>query len=329
MASIMHFLLTLLIPGSLGTYTIVCSDSGAKGKIDAAIQEASAMASNAITQIDDLSKDTTAAAFNPLFKASDVRTLTSLYTSVKNIATIPLQITFYCEENHVDWSDAFGGWIDTAFTYTASDGSTRHVPRYGPLPNEPHQKPGAKGSYTLLGYQIQLTSGVADCSNQAHIYVSSTRVSPPKNGPLDHRTLAEINANGLLEGYTALDTLKPLSETIFHELMHAVGGLERPTGGKKRISDNPAPPVVLKKIYGFENCVAVNDKRLILILNGVTPLKRAECPMILAKALYLQIKGKPTYWSTGAVDKDTLKPAGVSNPTPSSKMRRSILAWIA
>lgn len=69
-----------------------------------------------------------------------------------------------------------------------------------------------------------MTSGVADCSNQAHIYVSSNRVSPPENDGLDHRSLGDINANGLLDGFTALDQLKPLSETIFHELMHAVGG---------------------------------------------------------------------------------------------------------
>lgn len=75
---------------------------------------------------------------------------------------------------------------------------------------------------------------------------------------------------------------------------------------------------------------------------GATPLTRAECPMILAKgknhldrkgyrtstdhstdfkvdiALYLQIKGKATYWSTGVVDPETLQPAGIQPPESTS-----------
>ena len=38
-----------------------------------------------------------------------------------------------------------------------------------------------------------------------------------------------VNKDGLLEGYTALDQFKPLSETILHELMHVVGGSKSTT----------------------------------------------------------------------------------------------------
>lgn len=74
-----------------------------------------------------------------------------LYQSVKDVATIPLQVTFYCEEKHISWSDAYGYWIDTAYTYKADDQSTKHVPRYGPLSKDSSKKPGARGSYTSLG----------------------------------------------------------------------------------------------------------------------------------------------------------------------------------
>ncbi|XXG94043.1 hypothetical protein Hte_000294 [Hypoxylon texense] len=171
-----------------------------------------------------------------------------------------------------------------------------------------------------------MTDGVADCSNQAHIYVSSRRVNPPASDGLDHRTLADVKADGLKGGYTSLDQLKPLSETIFHELMHAVGGLENPKSGKKKITDNAAAPVVTGKIYGFKQCVELNRNRLFLIALGATPLRRAECPMILAKALYLQIKGKPTYWSTGAVDEDTLKPFGLPDQSSSSSIAITVSA---
>lgn len=64
----------------------------------------------------------------------------------------------------------------------------------------------------------------ADFSKQAHIMVSKKRWDPPANDGLDHRPLATVRTDGLLDGYTALDQHKPLSETVFHELMHVVGG---------------------------------------------------------------------------------------------------------
>lgn len=65
-----------------------------------------------------------------------------------------------------------------------------------------------------------MTSDVADCSDQAHIYVLSKRINPPTDGSdhLDHRNLDDINSQGLHPDYAALDSLKQLSETIFHEV---------------------------------------------------------------------------------------------------------------
>ena len=54
--------------------------------------------------------------------------------------------------------------------------------------------------------------------------INKKRWNPPANDGLDHRPLDTVNKDGLPDGYTALDQLKPLSETVFHELMHAVGG---------------------------------------------------------------------------------------------------------
>ncbi|KAI1743326.1 hypothetical protein F4680DRAFT_445202 [Xylaria scruposa] len=305
----MRFPLLLLLPGSLAGYTVVCRDGAGTSRIEAAIQEAKKMASNARDKIADLTHDTTAAAFTPLFKPSDVGTLTILYNRVVNIATNPLQITFYCDPTFVDWSDPFQRWIDTGFTYTAKDGSTKSVSLYK-IGRDQSKNPAAKGSFTTLGYKQDLANGdVADFSNQAHISISKNRWDPPTGDGYDHRSLDQVNQDGLLDHFTALDQLKSLSHTVFHELMHAVGGTVNPKSGMKKITDNSIPPAVLGQIYGYKQCVQANR-----VFLGDGPLQRADCPTILAKALYLQIKGKPTYWSTGAVDKDTLKPVGVPPP---------------
>ncbi|KAI0452150.1 hypothetical protein F5B21DRAFT_354841 [Xylaria acuta] len=327
----MRFPFLLFIPGSLAGYTIVCGDETGISKIEAAIQEAIKMANNARDQIADLTHDTTAAAFDPLFEAGDVGTLTTLYNSVVNIASNALQVTFYCEATHVDWSEPFRRWIDTAFTYTANDGSTKSVSLYK-VGQDHSKKPGASGSsFTTVGYRNDLPNGdVADFSNQAHIMINKKRWDPPANDGLDHRPLDTVNQDGLLDGYTALDQLKPLSETVFHEMMHAVGGTVAPNRGRAKINDDPIVPAVPGKIYGYKQCVKVNQERHNLFdLLGGSPLRRAECPMMLAKALYLQIKGQPTYWSTGDVDKDTLKPAGIPPPSGTTKLRRTGIMWYA
>lgn len=74
-----------------------------------------------------------------------------LYTSVVDIATIDLQVTFYCESTHIDWSDPFSRWVDTDFVYTATDGSTKSVALYK-VGQDHSKKPGASGSsFTTVG----------------------------------------------------------------------------------------------------------------------------------------------------------------------------------
>ncbi|PMD63191.1 uncharacterized protein K444DRAFT_626931 [Hyaloscypha bicolor E] len=108
--------------------------------------------------------------------------------------------------------------MDTAYTYTAKDGKIKHVTQYRIAAGNPGTLPGTKGSYT--SYQIQKTADVADCSDQAHVYVWPARINPPIDGSdgYDHRSLSEINSQGIDLHFAALDTIKPLSETIFHEV---------------------------------------------------------------------------------------------------------------
>jgi hypothetical protein len=76
---------------------------------------------------------------------------------VQNIDTDPLDVTFFCDENHIEWSDPRNGWMDTAYTYTATDGTIRHVNQYRVAAGNPGTLPGIKGSYATLGQSISYT----------------------------------------------------------------------------------------------------------------------------------------------------------------------------
>ncbi|OTA95915.1 hypothetical protein M434DRAFT_28411 [Hypoxylon sp. CO27-5] len=286
-------------------YMVACKNTNDHAKITNAVNEASQWALNAISAIQNLNHDTTKAAFNPLFQSSDVQTLTMLYTGVRDIASNSIEVKIYCKEDHVKWSDKYGGWADMDYTYRDNRGVTQRITNYyidRSSSSRSDRSPGSKGSYTTIGYRMNISPGlVADCSNQAHIYVNPTRVNPPPNTPYDHRSLDLVRREGLKSGYTALDTLKPLAETIFHELMHVLGGHVDINTGRQRITDGPN-----KDTYKYAKCVALNANRS---PHSTKPTEVAECPMILAKALYLStIKGKPVFWSKGAVNRDTGKP---------------------
>ncbi|KAH8744097.1 hypothetical protein BGZ57DRAFT_960599 [Hyaloscypha finlandica] len=314
-------LLALWVINAEAIYTIQCTDLSSSAKIQSAITEASAMATNALAQLLLPNEAMVAAAFTPLFIASDVPTLQGLYTKVQNIATDPFFVTFFCDENHIQWSDPRNGWMDTAYTYTSKDGKIKHVTQYRIAAGNPGTLPGTKGSYTSLGYQIQMTADVADCSDQAHVYVWPTRINPPTDGSdgYDHRSLSEINSQGIDPNFAALDTIKPLSETIFHELMHVYGGLVNPTSGVKKIVD----VINGNRIRGYQSCVSTNVNRLV---NGYTPLQAADPPTILAKALYLQPKNKPPMmWDTGVVDPNTGTPVGLPGPGANPKRQIAVI----
>ncbi|OTA62900.1 hypothetical protein K449DRAFT_433820 [Hypoxylon sp. EC38] len=286
-------------------YTVTCKDTNDNVKVTNAVNEASQWALNAITAIQNLNHDTTKAAYNPLFRSSDVPTLIALYTGVRDIASNSIEVKIYCDENHVKWSNKYHGWADMDYTYRDNRGVAQPITDYyidRSSTSRSDRSPGSRGSYTTIGYRKQMNHGlVADFSNQAHIYVNPTRVNPPPNTAYDHRSLDLVRREGLKRGYTALDTLKPLAETIFHELMHVLGGHVDINTPRQRITDGPN-----KDVYKYPKCVALNANRN---PHSTKPTEVAECPMILAKALYLStIKGKPVFWSKGAVNRDTGKP---------------------
>jgi hypothetical protein len=73
-----------------------------------------------------------------------------------------------------------------------------------------------------IGARFKLNNGdTVDVSNQAHVFIASKRLSPPANTVYDHRPLTEVKRLGLREGYGSLDSMKPLAETIFHEVRHS------------------------------------------------------------------------------------------------------------
>jgi len=47
--------------------------------------------------------------------------------------------------------------MDTAYTYTATDGTIRHVNQYRVAAGNPGTLPGIKGSYATLGQSISYT----------------------------------------------------------------------------------------------------------------------------------------------------------------------------
>ncbi|KAF2661765.1 hypothetical protein K491DRAFT_647027 [Lophiostoma macrostomum CBS 122681] len=158
-------------------------------------------------------------------------------------------------------------------------------------------KPGTVGSYTTIGYKHD---DQWDTSSYSHIYIEEARRRPPASTQRDLRRYPDIVSGGLDKRYTYIENIKPLAQTVMHELLHAIGGLTDadPTTGKRsyRISDGPN-----SNMYGWLSC---NKQRTL----GISNANIADCITYLAQAIYLQIQGKDTYWSTGEVDPDTLHP---------------------
>lgn len=115
--------------------------------------------------------------------------------------------------------------MDTKYSFVDSCGKRQQFNYY--IGKAGGSKPGAKGSYTTNGYRADVrTGGHADMTSQKHIFIADKRLNPPSNSRLDHRTIMDISNQGFKPGHYSLDSLKPLSETVFHELTHAVGGRE-------------------------------------------------------------------------------------------------------
>ncbi|KAK1765306.1 hypothetical protein QBC33DRAFT_571852 [Phialemonium atrogriseum] len=92
---------------------------------------------------------------------------------------------------------------------------------------------------------------IADCSDQAHIFISDRRINP--DGTQDTRPFDTVVNDGLLPGFNILDAIHPLSQTILHEWVHVAGGLEDPSGragGRAVITDGPS-----NGVYGYGACL--------------------------------------------------------------------------
>ncbi|KAF2281484.1 uncharacterized protein EI97DRAFT_368108 [Westerdykella ornata] len=167
-------------------------------------------------------------------------------------------------------------------------------------------KPGAFGSYATLGYKF---NDEYDTEGHGHIYIAENRRRPPTNTFRDVRRYPDIVRDGLDPRFTALENIKPLAQTMLHELIHVAGGLTDPDPNRKnkrdfKINDGPSND----KTYGWMKC---NKRRKTRKPN----IHIADCITFLAQAIYLQIGGKDTYWTTGEVDINTLRPKHIPRQT--------------
>ena len=63
-----------------------------------------------------------------------------------------------------------------------------------------------------------------DTSGMAHIYIAQNRRHPPANTDRDLRRYPDIVKDGLDGKHNFIENIKPLAQTMMHELLHAVGG---------------------------------------------------------------------------------------------------------
>jgi hypothetical protein len=80
-------------------------------------------------------------------------------------------------------------------------------------------------SYTLIltyvGYKV---NDVYDCSGRAHVFLAPKRVQPPPGTDRDLRRYPVIVKDGLDGTHNKIEDIKPLAQTVLHELLHAIGG---------------------------------------------------------------------------------------------------------
>ncbi|KAK7963517.1 reverse transcriptase domain protein [Apiospora saccharicola] len=293
----LHILVSgLWVAYALAAVNSNCTNSTLKNILTNGIYKAKWVAEDALDALNDLSTPTRWVAFNPLFKDQEISQSTlfsfsprvlaniaqpEVYTSIKDIDSLPLQVTFYCDRKHIVLHPSKNYWYDKKFTYQDKRGATLTA-KYR-LSNPGDENPSLRNSIAALGYKMPLGNDFMDCVGQAHIYIHPDHLAIPANVQEDNRPLDEVRMG--LEEYTTLDQLRPVSETIFHE-----------------------------DVYRFRKCVEVNAIRPLIEPTGI-----AESYTILAKALSLTpIAGKDAFWSLGAVakpegDEDTFAPIPLSS----------------
>lgn len=174
---------------------------------------------------------------------------------------------------------------------------------------------GCAKSLTYVGFKYDDT-GDYDTSGLAHIFLAADRRQPLSGTARDLRRYTDIAKDDLDERYARIEDIKPLAQTVMHELIHAVGGCKLPSPyfssfrrsltlshsdqskqGCIEIGDGPN-----KDTYGWLVC---NKRRV----NGDSNIDIADYITVLGQATYLsQILGKDTFWATGEVDLKTLRP---------------------
>ncbi|KAF2848240.1 hypothetical protein T440DRAFT_470349 [Plenodomus tracheiphilus IPT5] len=241
-------------------------------------------------------EDVFKAAYDPLMYASDQPGLLATFAKLATLGSSPgLTVQIYCRENHIRYhkGDPKSYWEDTDYY---SKVNNKQMP-IGAAPNS-QNKPGSKGSYTTLGYKF---NDQYDCSGNSHIFLAPQRLHPPAGLDRDLRRYPTIVKDGLDGTHNKIEDIKPLAQTVLHELLHAVGDLSAPDPTTKKrnqlINDGPSGA----KVYGWAHC---NSRRIQNENNN----NLADCITFLAQAIYLQIEGKDTYWTTGEVDPKTLRP---------------------
>ncbi|KAF2200686.1 hypothetical protein GQ43DRAFT_472477 [Delitschia confertaspora ATCC 74209] len=244
------------------------------------------------------------AAYDSLFMPNDVAFLLKTFVGVTVQKINPIFfISIYCNENHIRLIQTSRGpeWFDVMYQNEVT-GQTKNTARdpawmeIGQSSSDkakvPRPSPGKRGSYTTRGYVKE--KGRVDTSNQAHIFISNERLNPPAGTDRDLRSYEDIVKNGLDDKHHKLEEIKPLAQTVLHELLHVAGGLQNPERSRLVIGDGPD-----KNTYGWRKCA---ERRA----NNQDNTNIADCLTMLAQALHLQIKGKETFWTTGQVDPKTL-----------------------
>ncbi|KAH7073855.1 hypothetical protein BKA63DRAFT_567023 [Paraphoma chrysanthemicola] len=99
--------------------------------------------------------------------------------------------------------------------------------------------------------------------------------SPESPDFSDLRRYPDIIKDGLDGRYARIEDIKPLAQTVMHELIHAVGGLANPNKGVLKIGDGSN-----KDTYGWLAC---NKRRI----NRDSIIDIADCITFLGQAIYL------------------------------------------
>ncbi|KAI1461849.1 hypothetical protein F4805DRAFT_475198 [Annulohypoxylon moriforme] len=235
------------------------------------------------------------AAYGPLLNPDDKLTLKGYLDSIANIATSEeSRIVFYCSDyfitENVSAADLRKYWWDTEFYDNNTHDAVSLPIQWGDL------TPPTERTFTTLGWNAGYDNNAL---GQAHIFLSPRTLNMSQDPSVDGRALAKIRDDGLKpdKNFNHIDYLRPLSRSIMRELFIVVGGLVNPFLNTTRVINIPGKNT---NISMFDDCLAQKNEH-------PASVTIAECLTIVTIGLYLQIHNTPTFWSTGVVNRETLK----------------------